>query len=102
MEYVDSNFEQLKSEYEKLWNSKEKVDFQCRVILHFVDPDVVAVKPDGTVVFNYRSIAFANLAQIEAHKYFDRSLGAMANFLKTTVDQLIEMTKDRCGVNIDF
>jgi hypothetical protein len=86
----------------KLWNTKEKVDFQCRVKLHFVDPDVVVVQPDGTVIFNYRSIAFANLAQIEAHKYFDRAFTVMSGFLNVTVEDLVEMTKDRCGANIDF
>lgn len=75
----------------KLWNTKAKVDFQCRVSQHFVDPDVVAVKPDGTVIFNYRSIAFANLGHIEACNYFDRAFKTMADFLNVDIDTLVGM-----------
>lgn len=86
----------------KLWNTKNKVDFQCRVDLHFVDPDLVVVKPDGTVIFSYRSIAFVNLGHIEACGYFDRAFGVQAKFLGTTVDELIKMTKERMGVHVDY
>ncbi len=86
----------------RLWSTKNKVDFQCRVELHFVDPDLVVVKPDGTVIFSYRSIAFVNLGHIEACGYFDRAFEVMAKFLGTTTDKLIEMVKDRIGVHVDF
>lgn len=79
----------------KLWNTKNKVDFQCRVELHFVDPEVVVVKPDGTVVFKYLSIAFKNLGHIEACNYFDRAFEVMAKFLDITSDRLIEMVKEQ-------
>lgn len=75
----------------KLWNTKEKVDFQCRVKQHFVDPDIVAIQPDGTVVFSYRSIAFINLGHIEACRYFDRAFEIMADFLGVDIDTLINM-----------
>jgi hypothetical protein len=67
------------------WKTKEQVDFQCRVALDFRDPNVVVVKPDGTVVFHYRSIAFKNLGHIEACNYFDRAFEVMAKFLKVPV-----------------
>ncbi len=86
----------------KLWNTKEKTDFQCRVDQHFVDPDLVVVKADGTVVFSYRSIAFANLGHIEACNYFDRAFETMAKFLDVSVNELIEMIKERMGVHVDF
>jgi len=84
------------------WNTKKKVDFQCRVKLHFVDPDLVAVKPDGTVVVYYLSIAFPNLGHIMACNYFDRAFEAMASFLSTketkvSVDQLVDMAKEGMG-----
>jgi hypothetical protein len=72
------------------WNTKEKVDFQCRVHTHFVDPDCVVVKKDGTVAFSYRSIAFANLKHIEACNYFDQAFRVMAKFLMVPVDTLME------------
>jgi hypothetical protein len=88
----------------KQWNTKEKVDFQCRVAAHFVDPDLVVVKPDGTVLYSYRSIAFASLKHIEACHYFDQAFGAMTDFLnkvawkhiekKITVDELISKVKE--------
>jgi hypothetical protein len=77
-----------------MWNTKEKVDFQCRTGLHFVDPDLVAVKADGTVVFSYRSIAFRNLRHIESCKYIDRAIQHMADFLGCTAKQLIAMAKE--------
>ena len=76
------------------WNTKDKVDFQCRVAIHFVDPNLVAVKPDGTVVFHYRSIAFNHLQHIEACQYFDRAFEVMAKALGTTPEKLIEMAKE--------
>ncbi len=75
------------------WSSKEKTDFQCRVTIHFVDPNLVAVKPDGTVVFHYRSISFKNLRHMEACRYFDRAFEVMAKALGTTPEKLVEMAK---------
>ena len=77
------------------FDNKDKVDFQCRVALHFVDPNTVAVRPDGQVVFKYRSIAFKNLKHIEACNYFNRSFKFMADFLGVTDVKLIEMVKER-------
>jgi len=71
------------------WNTKEKVDFQCRVHTHFVDPDTVVVK-DNVVIFNYRSISFANLGHIMACNYFDQAFKVMAKFLMVPVDTLME------------
>ena len=79
------------------WNTKEKVDFQCRVALHFVDPEVVAVKPDGTVVFNYRSIAFANLGHIEACNYISNAIEFMAKFLGVPKEKLVQRAKEGQG-----
>ena len=77
------------------WNTKEKVDWQCRVHTHFVDPDVVVVKHDGTVVFKYRSISFANLGHIEACNYFDQAFKVMAKFLMVPVDILMQQIMEQ-------
>lgn len=87
----------------KQWNTKKKVNFQCRVGTHFVDPDLVIVKKDGSVQFSYRSIAFKNLGHIGACNYFEQAYGIMADFWnvtherKITTDQLVEMTKEAMG-----
>ena len=75
----------------KGWNTQDKVDFQCRVNLHFVDKDTVVVKPDGEVVYKYRSIAFKNLSHIMACNYFDNAFQVMAKFLRVPVDKLLSM-----------
>ena len=83
------------------WNTKAKVDFQCRVGVHFVDPDLVIVKPDGSVVFSYRSIAMKNLEHIEACNYISQAYGIMVDFWNTThkdkitIDELVEMVKQQ-------
>jgi len=77
----------------KKWDTKNKVDFQIRVALAFKDPEFVAVSPDGSVQFLYRSIAFQNLKHIEACNYFDRAFDVMAKFLGCTVEELIGMAK---------
>lgn len=76
------------------WNTKEKVDFQCRVSLHFVDDTVIAVRPDGTVTFKYRSIAFANLKHILACNYINRAYEIQAAKIGVTVKKLLEYVKD--------
>ena len=78
----------------KGWNTKDKVDFQCRVATHFVDKDTVVVKPDGEVVYKYRSIAFKNLPHIMANNYFDRAFQEMAKFLGVTVEKLLKSATD--------
>ena len=81
----------------KRWNTKNKVDFQCRVELDFRDPEMVSVRPDGEIQFLYLSIAFKNLKHIAACNYFDRAFEVMAKFLGCTVDKLIEMAKNNMG-----
>jgi len=75
---------------EQMWNSKEKVDFNCRVACHFVNPDLVCVQKDGTVEFSYRSISFANLRHIEACNYFTQAFEVMAKKLNITKDNLLK------------
>ena len=73
----------------KQWNTKNKVDFQCRVDAHLVDKDLIVVRPNGEYVFCYLSIAFKNMAHLEACHYFDIAYGTMAAFWNTTKKQSI-------------
>jgi len=77
------------------WQSKEQVDFQVRVALRFYDPDLIIAKPDGSIAFSYRSIAFKNLKHIEACNYFTNAFEVMAKFLKTTPEKLIKSLGDK-------
>ena len=74
-------------------NTKEKVDFMCRVELNFVDPNVIYVKLDGTVVRGYRSIALKNLRHIEACSYVNSAFEIMADILGVPVEKMIENVK---------
>ena len=74
------------------WQTKEQVDFNLRVSLHFYDSDLIVAKPDGSIAFSYRSIAFKNLAHIEACSFFEKAFSLMADKLKITVDELLKNT----------
>jgi hypothetical protein len=76
------------------WQTKEAVDFQIRVALRFYNPDLIIAKPDGSIAFSYRSIAFKNLRHIEACSFFDRAFEIMANKIDTTVEKLIKSLSD--------
>ena len=72
------------------WQTKEQVDFQCRVALNFYDPDLIIAKPNGTIVFHYRSIAFKNLGHIEANDYFSKSFELMSRKIGVSVKELLK------------
>ncbi len=74
----------------QFWNTPQKVAFQIKVGLHFVDPSVTSVRPDGGVQFLYRSISFKNLSHMDACGFFDRAFDLMANKLGCKVDELLE------------
>lgn len=71
------------------WQTKEQVDFNCRVTLRFYDPDLIVAKPDGSIAFNYRSIAYKNLRHIEACDYFSKAFEIMSAKLGITPDELL-------------
>lgn len=79
------------------WNTQEKVKFQVKVALHFVDESVVAVRSDGTVVFQYRSLSFSQLQHMEACRFFDRAFDVLADFLGVSVTSLIETAQEQMG-----
>lgn len=75
---------------EPSWNTKEKVDYQCRVACRFIDPNITIVLPDGKVMFHYRSISFKNLGHIEACNYFDRAFKVLEEFSSVLIEDLIK------------
>jgi len=74
----------------RYWKNKDSVDFQVRVALDFRDTSTLAVRPDGEVVFQYKSIALANLKHLSACDYFTRAFELMAKVLGMDKDKLIE------------
>ena len=86
------------------WDTKEKVDFNTRVALHFVDPEYTTVRVFKVAgaelkvpVYKYRSISFKNLEHIKANGYFDAAFRFHADFLGVTVEQLKIAIIKRCG-----
>ena len=76
------------------WQTKEQVDFQCRVALRFYDPDLIIAQPDGSIAFNYRSLAYKNLKHIEACDYFSNAFELMAKKIGVTVEELLKNLGD--------
>lgn len=72
------------------WQTKSQVDFQIRVALRFYDPELIIAKPDGSIAFHYRSIAYKNLRHIEACGYFSDAFKIMSAKLSITTDELIK------------
>ena len=70
------------------WTTKENVAFQCKVALHFVDTSAIAVSPDGSVQFKYRSISLDSMKYLEAIDFFNRAYELMSGVLGCTVDEL--------------
>jgi len=76
-------------------NQPEKVKFACKVHTHFVDKDIVFVKPDNTVCFQYRSFSFATLDHMEACNIFERCFEYMSELLGVTKEKLIESAQEK-------
>jgi hypothetical protein len=78
---------------DRYWDSKEKVAFQVKVALNFVNLNETIVDPHGNVHFKYRSISFKELPHMEATKFFDRAFEVLAAKLNITVESLLENSK---------
>lgn len=77
--------------------NKDQAKFACKVALDFRHKDRVAVRPDGTVVFEYRSFSFDALKDMERLNIFELAFAWCALELETDVDTLIENAKERMG-----
>lgn len=81
---------------DKHWNSKDKVDWQCRNYLKFYDYDNTYVNGQ-TVNFRVRSISFETLAHAEACDYFNEAFRVMADYLGVDTETFIAEVKSRFG-----
>ena len=80
------------------WDTKAKVDELCKIAArHYEYFTYYENKKTGemTLHIKTRSISFANLAHIEACGYFDEAFKTMAEKLKISVDELIDMVKSK-------
>ena len=77
------------------WNTKEKVKFGVKVALHFVDARMVAVTPAGDVVFQYRSLSFAELPRMEATRFFPRAFDLLAQRMGISVEAMVAEAQER-------
>lgn len=95
--YVSENTE------DRDWNTPEKVDEQCKIVAKHYEYWLYYenVKTgEKTLNIKTRSIAFANLAHIEACGYFTDAFTILAEKLKMTVDDFVEAVKERMQNNI--
>lgn len=70
-------------------DTKEKAKFACKVALDYRHLDRVAVRQDGTVVFEYKSFSFENLQDMERLRVFDRAFDWCSDQIGVTVDELV-------------
>ena len=75
--------------------TKEQVKFACKVALHFVYEDRIAVQPNGMITFEYRSFGFKELKRMERLNIVQRAFEWMADILGITVDELVAEAKSR-------
>jgi hypothetical protein len=73
----------------------ETAKYACKVGIHFIDPRFIAVSPNGTVQFRYRSFSFDSLKGKERLQVVDRALEFIADKLGITVDELVAEAKSR-------
>jgi len=71
------------------WNTKDKVAFQIKVALQFVDMAQTIVDSKGNIHVHYRSIAFKNLPHMDACNFFDRAFDIMARKLNVDRETLL-------------
>lgn len=71
------------------WGTKTLVDFQCRTLLDFFDPELLIIRPNGDRFRQYRSISYENLPHIEACNYFDGAYPILAQILGVSVEELL-------------
>jgi len=80
---------------DKNWNTPEKAKLSLKVALHFIDPGVVIVDPQGNVHFKYRSFGYDDLQHMEACKLFDRAWPILAGVIGVTEDELLSEGRDK-------
>lgn len=77
------------------FDTKEKAKFGCKVALDYRYMDRVGYRPDGVVVFEYRSFGFDSLGHMESCNVFNRAYSWMADILGCSVEELVEAAKEK-------
>lgn len=72
------------------WNHPDKVAFQVKIKLQFVDMTKTIVDANGNVHLWYRSISYAELPHMMACNFFDRAFPIMAKKIGITTDELLK------------
>ena len=75
--------------------TKEQVKFACKVGIHFIDQNKIGVRPDGVVVFEYRSFAHDKLFGKERLIVIDQAFEWLADKAEVTVDELVAEAQNR-------
>lgn len=86
---------QLVADEGKRKSTLDKIKFACKVDLHFVKEDLVAVKKDGSIVFQYDTFSFKNFHKMNKLRIYDRAFEWCAEVLEITVEELIKEAKSR-------
>ena len=68
------------------WNSKEKVDFQCKVKCRLIKEFVVV---NGVTHIIPGSVSYSEMNHLEACNYIDRAIDEMAGFLGLGRDEFL-------------
>jgi len=76
------------------WDSEDKVAFQVKVSLQFVDMEKTIVDAKGNIHLYYRSISYAELPHMAACNFFDRAFKVLAKKIGITVDELLKNTEE--------
>ena len=77
------------------YNTKLKAKFACKVALDYRYEDRVAFRPDGALVFEYRSFSFDSLTHMESLNVFERAFRWIAGIMGITVEELIAEAQSR-------
>lgn len=85
-------------------NTKEKCKFACKVDLHFIVKDMVVMRPDGSMAYQYDTFSFKNHKRMVEENIYQRSFEWMADLVGLDGDKMIEIVKSkmvRRGVHHD-
>ena len=77
------------------WSTLARAKLSLKVALNYIDHDSAIVRPDGTVVLNYRSFSFAALPSMEANHIFDRGFVVLAGVIGVSVDEILRAAQNR-------
>lgn len=75
---------------EHSWDHKDKVKFQVKVGIQFIDATKTIVGVDGKVHLHYRSISFKELPHMEATNFFERAYKFLDKALRKMAGVKIE------------